>query len=195
MRRSPRRTAVTARIEEGHRLAVAGERGAALHAHRRGGACHLRPAQDYGRRAAAAPLKELGRGPGQRQDIVVKDGRFGLYVTDGETNASLRKADVVETITPSGRTNCLPSTVPGARSAHSQERGEEGGQEERHQKDRSEEDHRQEGRGEEELLTAHSAWASDDGLLDAAVRDDPDDRRRARRSRWPSRSPTGPPRR
>ncbi len=31
--------------------------------------------------------------------MVIKDGRFGPYVTDGETNASLRKADDVETIT------------------------------------------------------------------------------------------------
>ena len=31
--------------------------------------------------------------------IVVKDGRFGPYVTDGETNASLRKGDTVEDIT------------------------------------------------------------------------------------------------
>jgi DNA topoisomerase-1 len=31
--------------------------------------------------------------------VVVKDGRFGPYVTDGETNASLRKGDLVEEIT------------------------------------------------------------------------------------------------
>ena len=30
---------------------------------------------------------------------MIKDGRFGPYVTDGETNASLRKGDAVETIT------------------------------------------------------------------------------------------------
>jgi DNA topoisomerase-1 len=54
----------------------------------------------YGRRAAAAPLKELGADPVSGKNIVVKDGRFGLYVTDGETNASLRKADSLETLTP-----------------------------------------------------------------------------------------------
>jgi DNA topoisomerase-1 len=32
--------------------------------------------------------------------MVIKDGRFGPYVTDGETNASLRKGDEVAAITP-----------------------------------------------------------------------------------------------
>jgi DNA topoisomerase-1 len=55
----------------------------------------------YGRRgAAAAPLKELGPDPVSGKNIVVKDGRFGLYVTDGESNASLRRADSLETLTP-----------------------------------------------------------------------------------------------
>ena len=31
--------------------------------------------------------------------MVIKDGRFGPYVTDGETNASLRKGDEVESLT------------------------------------------------------------------------------------------------
>jgi DNA topoisomerase-1 len=53
-----------------------------------------------GRRAAAAPpLKELGDDPVSGQPMVVKDGRFGPYVTDGETNASLRRDDSVEEIT------------------------------------------------------------------------------------------------
>jgi DNA topoisomerase-1 len=53
----------------------------------------------YGRRAAAAPLRELGEDPVSGKNIVVKDGRFGLYVTDGETNASLRKDDSLEKLT------------------------------------------------------------------------------------------------
>jgi DNA topoisomerase-1 len=55
----------------------------------------------YGRRRAApaSPLRELGNDPVSEKPVVVKDGRFGPYVTDGETNASLRKGDTVEDIT------------------------------------------------------------------------------------------------
>ncbi|WP_137813854.1 type I DNA topoisomerase [Gandjariella thermophila] len=49
--------------------------------------------------ASAPPLKELGKDPVSGKPMVVKDGRFGPYVTDGETNASLRKADSVESLT------------------------------------------------------------------------------------------------
>ncbi|MFZ2502813.1 MAG: topoisomerase C-terminal repeat-containing protein, partial [Nocardioides sp.] len=52
-----------------------------------------------GRAAAAAPLKELGPDPVSGQPIVVRSGRFGEYVTDGEYNATLRKDDSVEAIT------------------------------------------------------------------------------------------------
>jgi DNA topoisomerase-1 len=52
-----------------------------------------------GRAAAAPPLKELGADPVSGAPMVVREGRFGPYVTDGETNASLRKDDDVETIT------------------------------------------------------------------------------------------------
>jgi DNA topoisomerase-1 len=52
-----------------------------------------------GRRAAAAPpLRELGNDPASGKPMVIKDGRFGPYVTDGETNASLRKGDAIEEI-------------------------------------------------------------------------------------------------
>jgi DNA topoisomerase-1 len=51
-------------------------------------------------RAAAAPLKELGTDPVSGKAVTVKDGRFGAYVTDGETNATLRRDDDPESITP-----------------------------------------------------------------------------------------------
>ncbi|MST32706.1 DNA topoisomerase I, partial [Acidimicrobiaceae bacterium USS-CC1] len=49
---------------------------------------------------AAAPLRELGPDPVTGGPILLKEGRFGPYVTDGETNASLRKGDTVEGLTP-----------------------------------------------------------------------------------------------
>ncbi|HWH00194.1 MAG TPA: type I DNA topoisomerase [Pilimelia sp.] len=51
------------------------------------------------RRAAAPPLRELGTDPLTERAVVIKDGRFGPYVTDGETNASLRRGQTVETMT------------------------------------------------------------------------------------------------
>jgi DNA topoisomerase I len=56
----------------------------------------------FGRRKAAPapPLRELGDDRVSGKPMVVKDGRFGPYVTDGETNASLRKGDTVDGITP-----------------------------------------------------------------------------------------------
>ena len=52
------------------------------------------------RAAAAPPLRELGDDPASGKPIVLREGRFGPYVTDGETNASLRKGDAPESITP-----------------------------------------------------------------------------------------------
>ena len=48
--------------------------------------------------ASAPPLRELGTDTASGKPMVVKDGRFGPYVTDGETNASLRKGDDVMSI-------------------------------------------------------------------------------------------------
>ena len=58
-----------------------------------------RPKERRGRGAPKPPLKELGPDPGTGKSLVVKDGRFGPYVTDGETNASLRRGDDVEALT------------------------------------------------------------------------------------------------
>jgi DNA topoisomerase I len=50
-------------------------------------------------RQSAAPLREVGNDPVTGNPIVVKEGRFGAYITDGETNATLRKADSVDSVT------------------------------------------------------------------------------------------------
>jgi DNA topoisomerase-1 len=60
-------------------------------------ALFAQPKQRRGR-TAAPPLRELGADPATQLPVVVKEGRFGPYVTDGTTNASLRKGDVVESI-------------------------------------------------------------------------------------------------
>ena len=52
-----------------------------------------------GRAAASAPLKELGNDPVSGKPVVIKDGRFGAYVTDGEYNATLRRDDAIESMT------------------------------------------------------------------------------------------------
>jgi DNA topoisomerase-1 len=52
-----------------------------------------KPKERRGRGQAKPPLKEVGADPVSGKPIVVKEGRFGPYVTDGETNASLRTGD------------------------------------------------------------------------------------------------------
>jgi len=78
------------------------------------------------RAAAAPPLKELGDDPVSGKPIVLREGRFGPYVTDGETNASLRKGDTIELITPQRAVELLaerraaapaPKRRPAARSS------------------------------------------------------------------------------
>jgi DNA topoisomerase-1 len=50
--------------------------------------------------AAAVPLAEFGPDPVTGGPIVLREGRFGPYVTDGATNASLRKGDSLDELTP-----------------------------------------------------------------------------------------------
>jgi DNA topoisomerase-1 len=61
--------------------------------------------KERGRRGAAPgaprpPAKELGLDPVSKKVITIRDGKFGTYVTDGETNATLRKGDLADSITP-----------------------------------------------------------------------------------------------
>ncbi|BBX75876.1 DNA topoisomerase 1 [Mycobacterium shinjukuense] len=60
---------------------------------------YAEPKRSGRQRASAPPLRELGIDPASGRPMVIKDGRFGPYVTDGETNASLRKGDDVLSIT------------------------------------------------------------------------------------------------
>ena len=57
------------------------------------------PKERRGRGQAKPPLQDLGPDPGSGRPIVVKEGRFGPYVTDGETNASLRRGDDAQALT------------------------------------------------------------------------------------------------
>ena len=51
------------------------------------------------RGVAKPPVKELGNDPTTQKPLIIKDGRFGMYVTDGETNATLRRGDTAEGMT------------------------------------------------------------------------------------------------
>jgi DNA topoisomerase-1 len=61
-------------------------------------AIYAQPKQ-RGRGTAKPPLKELGTDPSSEKPIVVKDGRYGAYITDGTTNVTLKKDDTLETLT------------------------------------------------------------------------------------------------
>ena len=133
--RSPPRTASSGPTSEGadgkKDSRSLTDRGAAAHRHaRRGpGACSPSPK----RRGQAAPSRrsrELGADPVSGKPMVVKDGRFGPYVTDGETNASLRMGDDVAPSPTSGaRSCCRPAETPSPTARSGQEPGQEGGEE------------------------------------------------------------------
>jgi len=76
-----------------------------------------------GRGQAAGPLKVVGADPSTGKEVVVREGRFGIYITDGETNASLRGGDSVENISIERASDLLaerraagPSTKPAKRA-------------------------------------------------------------------------------
>ena len=77
-----------------------------------------------GRRgAAAAPLRELGADPVTGKPMLLREGRFGPYVTDGETNASLRRGDDVDSVSAARAAELLaerraaPKKAPARRAA------------------------------------------------------------------------------
>src|SRR3954452_14119364 len=87
------------------------------------------PRQRRGRGQAKPPLKELGPDPSSGKPMVVKEGRFGPYVTDGETNASLRQGDDPETLTVERAQELLadrraraPAKKPASRAAQPRKR-------------------------------------------------------------------------
>ena len=63
------------------------------------GALEVLAQPKYGARKAASALKEFEADPVSGKPIKVRDGRFGPYVTDGETNATIPRGDSVEDIT------------------------------------------------------------------------------------------------
>ena len=60
---------------------------------------YKQPKVRRGRGTPKPPLKELGADPATGRNLIIKDGRFGMYITDGETNATLRRGDTVEFMT------------------------------------------------------------------------------------------------
>ena len=53
----------------------------------------------FGRRGPKPPLAQYGKDPESGKEITLREGKFGLYVSDGEHNASLRRGDSPETLT------------------------------------------------------------------------------------------------
>jgi DNA topoisomerase I len=71
-------------------------------------ALFAQPPRRRGRRGAPrAPLRELGEDPATGRKVILREGRFGPYVTDGETNASLRRGDTIEGVTIERATELL----------------------------------------------------------------------------------------
>jgi DNA topoisomerase-1 len=62
------------------------------------GALELYAQPKYGARRASSALKEFDADPESGKPIKVKDGRFGPYVTDGVTNATIPRGETVEEV-------------------------------------------------------------------------------------------------
>jgi DNA topoisomerase-1 len=62
------------------------------------GALELFAQPKYGARRASSALKEFDADPESGKPIRVKDGRFGPYVTDGVTNATIPRGETVEEV-------------------------------------------------------------------------------------------------
>ena len=110
-----------------------------------------------GRAAAKPPLKELGTDPASGEPMVVKDGRFGPYVTDGlGVNASLRKGDAVESLTDERASELLAEKrakdgiKPGAKKAPAKKAPAKSDQGQVDRQDHDQEGAREEGADEEE---------------------------------------------
>lgn len=81
----------------------------------------------YGARAASSALKEFDADPESGKPIKIKDGRFGVYVTDGTTNATIPRGEEIEDIDFERAVQLLadkrakgpakPKTKPAARKA------------------------------------------------------------------------------
>ncbi len=121
------------------------------------------PSPRPGGRNAKGPLREMGADPDTGLPMVVKDGRFGPYVTDGTTNASLRRGDDVETLTveraaellaerraagPSTKKKAAKKKAPAKKAAAKKTPAKKtGGQEDAGQEDGGQEGGGEEGRG------------------------------------------------
>ena len=90
---------VRALLEEGLGLPLLGERRSDLFDHLAGSRGDLRPTQAARPGCRQATAQGTGCGSGIGRPMIIKEGRFGAYVTDGEVNATLRRGDDVETIT------------------------------------------------------------------------------------------------
>lgn len=56
------------------------------------------PKRRRGQAAARGPLRELGQDPATEKPVVIKDGRFGPYITDGQTNVTVPRSEDPATI-------------------------------------------------------------------------------------------------